>query len=106
MAPRSLAHRPDVLAAPRLVLYDRLSSRLRCAVSDPQLAVFETAIADRWVIEGEVGRGSRGTVYRARDVASGGAVAIKVFRSDLASAVDSRRFVAQMRTTAGIRHEN
>ena len=70
---------------------------------DPQLAVFEAAIANRWIIEGEVGRGSRATVYRARDVASGEAVAIKVFRSDLASAVDTARFVAQMRTTAGSR---
>jgi serine/threonine protein kinase len=75
-------------------------------VSDPQLAAFETAIADRWVIDADVGRGSRATVYRARDVASGEAVAIKVFRPDLASAVDSKRFLAQMRTTAGIRHEN
>ena len=73
---------------------------------NPQLAAFEAAIADRWVIESEVGRGSRGTVYRARDVASGDAVAIKVFRSDLASAVDSGRFLAQMRATADIRHDN
>ncbi len=75
-------------------------------MSDPQLAVFETAIADRWMIEGEVGRGSRATVYRAREVASGEAVAIKVFRSDHTSAVDTARFVAQMRPTAGIRPEN
>jgi eukaryotic-like serine/threonine-protein kinase len=75
-------------------------------VKDPQLAVFEAAIAGRWVIESSVGRGSRATVYRARDVASGEVVAIKVFRSDLASAVDGTRFLAQMRKTAGIRHEN
>jgi eukaryotic-like serine/threonine-protein kinase len=75
-------------------------------MSDPQLAVFEAAIADRWVIEGEVGRGSRATVYRAREVAAGESVAIKVFRSDLASAVDTARFAAQMRRTADIRHEN
>jgi len=75
-------------------------------VNDPQLAVFEAAIADRWVIEGNVGRGNRATVYRARDVATGEVVAIKVFRSDLASAMDSTRFLAQMRKTAAIRHEN
>ena len=75
-------------------------------MSDPQLAAFQTAIADRWVIDNDGGRGSRATVYRARDVASGEAVAIKVFRSDLASALDGTRFLAQMRTTAGIRHEN
>jgi eukaryotic-like serine/threonine-protein kinase len=75
-------------------------------VLDPQLAAFAAAIADRWAIDAEIGRGSRGTVYRARDVANGGNVAIKVFRSDLASAIDGARFLAQMRATAGIRHEN
>jgi len=45
-------------------------------VPDPQLAVFEAAIADRWIIQGEVGRGSRATVYRARDVASGETITI------------------------------
>jgi hypothetical protein len=49
-------------------------------VSDPQLAVFETAIPDRWVI--------------------------KAFRSHLASAVDATCFAAQMQPTAGIRPEN
>jgi eukaryotic-like serine/threonine-protein kinase len=73
---------------------------------DPQLAAFEAAIAHRWAIEGQVGRGTRATVYRARDVANGGSVAIKVFRSDLASAIDSARFLAQMRKTADIQHEN
>ena len=73
---------------------------------DPQLAAFEAAIAHRWAIEGQVGRGTRATVYRARDVANGGSVAIKVFRSDLASAIDGARFLAQMRKTADIQHEN
>ena len=75
-------------------------------MSDPQLAAFEAAIADRWVIETQVGRGTRATVYRARDVANGGSVAIKVFRSDLASAIDGARFLAQMRKTADIHHDN
>jgi serine/threonine-protein kinase len=75
-------------------------------VSDPQLAAFETAIADRWIIQDQAGRGTRATVYRARAVATGGSVAIKVFRSDLASAIDGTRFLAQLRKTADIRHEN
>ena len=37
-------------------------------MSDPQLAAFKAAIADRYVIEDEVGRGARATVYRAGDV--------------------------------------
>jgi serine/threonine protein kinase len=76
----------------------------RCAVSDLQFVAFETAVADRWVIEDEVGRGSRATVYRARAVARGEAVAIKVLRADLASALDSRRFLKQMGMMADVRH--
>jgi serine/threonine-protein kinase len=75
-------------------------------VSDPQLAAFEAAIADRWAIQAQAGRGTRATVYRARDVASGGSVEIKLFRSDLASAIDGARFLAQMRKTADIHHDN
>lgn len=75
-------------------------------MSDPQLAAFEQALARRWTIEQEAGRGTRATVYRARDVASGEGVAIKVFRSDLASALDVTRFIAQMQKTASIRHDN
>ena len=75
-------------------------------MSDPQFAVFETAFADRGVIDGEAGRGSRATVYRARNAALGQAVALEAFRSDLASAVDAARFVAQTRPTAGRRPQN
>ena len=45
-------------------------------------------------------------MYRARDVANGGSVAIKVFRSDLASAINGARFLAQMRKTADLEHDN
>ena len=45
-------------------------------------------------------------MYRARDVATGGLVAIKVFRSDLASAIDGARFLTQMRKTADIQHDS
>ena len=75
-------------------------------MSDPQFAAFEAAIADRWVIDREIGSGSRATVYRARELESGATVAIKILRSDLASGLDSARFLAQMRKTAGIRHES
>jgi len=73
-------------------------------VSDPQLDAFRAAVADRCVIEGQIGRGSRATVYRARDVATGATVAVKVFHSDLASALDSTRFLKQMRSAARVRH--
>lgn len=73
-------------------------------MSDPQIAAFANAIADRFTVEREVGRGSRATVYKARDVKTGDDVAIKVIRTDLAAALDSARFQKQMRTAVGIRH--
>jgi serine/threonine protein kinase len=73
-------------------------------VSDPNLAGFEAAIADRWILEGEIGRGSRAAVFRARDAATGEPVAIKVLRADLASALDAKRFVKQMGNAASLHH--
>ena len=73
-------------------------------MSDPHLNAFENAIAGRWVIDGEAGRGSRATVYRAHDVRRGDPVAIKVLHTDLASALDWRRFMWQMQLASRVRH--
>ena len=73
-------------------------------MSDPQFDAFTARVADRYAIGDEIGRGSRATVYRARDVASGIPVAVKVFHTDLASALDSAQFLKQMRNTARVRH--
>jgi serine/threonine protein kinase len=48
-------------------------------------------VGDRFRIESTVGVGGMATVYRARDEALGRAVALKVFRSELADADDVRR---------------
>jgi hypothetical protein len=78
------------------------------AVSHPQFtahfSTFEAAVADRYVVESEIGRGNRATVYRGWMVAHHQPVAIKVLRADLASALDSHRFLKQMRKAADIRH--
>ena len=71
---------------------------------DPNLNSFAQSIAERFVLDEEIGRGSRGTVYRARDVANASRVAIKVLRADLASAMDSAQFIKQMRSAARVRH--
>ena len=73
-------------------------------MSDPSFGSFAEAIADRYVMQGEIGHGSRATVYRARDVASGSTVAVKVLHADLASALDASRFLRQMRNAARVRH--
>ena len=73
-------------------------------MSDPQFDAFKAAVASRYVIESEIGRGTGGMVYRAREVKSGATVAVKVFHSDLASAVDYTRFLKEMRSAARVRH--
>ena len=73
-------------------------------MSDPQFEAFTARVADRYAIGEEIGRGSQATVYRARDVESGATVAVKVFHTDLASALDSAQFLKQMRNAARIRH--
>ena len=73
-------------------------------MSDPQFDAFTARVADRYAIGEEIGRGSQATVYRARDVESGATVAVKVFHTDLTSALDSARFLKQMRNTARVRH--
>jgi serine/threonine-protein kinase len=73
-------------------------------VTGPQFNAFETAIADRWLIESEVGRGPRATVYRGHDVETDRMVAIKVLNADIASAIDFPIFQQQLHVAERVRH--
>jgi eukaryotic-like serine/threonine-protein kinase len=79
-------------------------SELDVLVPDPHFATFESALADRYAIRGEIGRGSRAAVYRARDRKRHRSVAIKVLHSDLTAGLDSARFLEQMRRAVRLRH--
>jgi non-specific serine/threonine protein kinase/serine/threonine-protein kinase len=61
-----------------------------------------------WRIEGEIGRGGMGTVYRARrdDGAFMQTVAIKLISTDLASAAMRRRFDGERHILASLEHPN
>ena len=68
----------------------------------PQL---QNAIAGRFSLDRELGRGGMGVVYLARDVALDRLVAIKVLPPDLAAQADHReRFLREARTAAGLSH--
>lgn len=73
-------------------------------VTPSPLDRIRTAIADRYTIEREVGRGGMATVYRARDERHGRAVAIKVLHAELAEAVGTERFLREVQITAGLAH--
>src|SRR5574342_54726 len=67
----------------------------------PQL---QAALADRYTIEGEVGRGGMGVVYRAWDLKHARPVALKVVRPELGSVLAAERFLREIRLAAGLQH--
>lgn len=65
-----------------------------------------TALASRYAVERERGRGATATVYAARDLKHGRRVALKVIEPDVVSTVGTSRFLQEIRTTARLSHPN
>ena len=65
-----------------------------------------TALADRYVIERELGRGGMAVVYLAQDVRHHRRVAVKVLSPELAVLVGPERFLREIEITAGLQHPN
>jgi tRNA A-37 threonylcarbamoyl transferase component Bud32/TolB-like protein len=61
-------------------------------------------IAQRYVVERELGHGAMAVVYLARDVKHRRPVALKVLDGDLARAVGGARFVREIEITAKLQH--
>ncbi len=68
------------------------------------LTRLNTALADRYVIERELGAGGMATVYLARDVKHDRKVALKVLRPELAAVIGGERFLQEIKTTANLQH--
>jgi serine/threonine-protein kinase len=62
------------------------------------------ALSDRYRIERELGAGGMATVYLAADLKHDRKVAIKVLTPELGAVVGAERFLAEIRTTANLRH--
>ncbi|MBI4542172.1 MAG: serine/threonine-protein kinase [Gemmatimonadetes bacterium] len=62
------------------------------------------ALADRYVLERELGAGGMATVYLAHDVRHDRKVALKVLRPELAAILGGARFLKEIRTTANLQH--
>jgi serine/threonine protein kinase len=63
-----------------------------------------SAIADRYRILEEIGRGGAATVYLAEDLKHGRRVAIKVLRPVPGGAYEPQRFLREIRIAAGLAH--
>ncbi|HEY9014353.1 MAG TPA: hypothetical protein VIM84_04775, partial [Gemmatimonadales bacterium] len=91
----------------------QLGSREPTAPPDPKpenqrsrgtLFQIQDALADRYSIKRELGKGGMATVYLARDLRHDRFVALKLMRPDVASSVGTERFLHEIRITAQLRH--
>src|SRR5437016_3821208 len=64
------------------------------------------AVADRYAVRGELGRGGMGAVFLAEDLRRGGKVAIKVLSPEFASSIGPDRFLREIRILSGLTHPN
>src|SRR4051794_8759658 len=65
-----------------------------------------TALADRYLIEREIGAGGMATVYLARDVRHNRNVALKVLKPELGAVLGIERFLSEIQVTANLQHPN
>ena len=63
-----------------------------------------TALADRYIVERELGRGGMATVYLAEEKKHGRKVAIKVLRPEITAALGSERFLREIGIAARLSH--
>jgi serine/threonine-protein kinase len=64
----------------------------------------KTTLADRYLIEREIGRGGMATVYLAEDLKHRRKVAVKILDPELAATLGADRFLREIRVTANLHH--
>jgi serine/threonine-protein kinase len=73
-------------------------------LSDDVLDRLTAALADRYGIERELGRGGMATVYLAHDLKHDRKVAVKVLHPELAAVLGAERFLNEIKVTANLQH--
>ena len=63
-----------------------------------------TALADRYRIERELGQGGMALVYLATDLKHDRKVALKILRPELAAVIGAERFLNEIKVTANLQH--
>jgi len=69
-------------------------------------AELSTALAGRYAVEREIGRGGMAVVYLARDTKHDRLVAVKVLNPELGAMLGAERFLSEIKTTATLQHPN
>jgi eukaryotic-like serine/threonine-protein kinase len=92
LAPTGPGQYPGSLAPDRTVPLTEVLSRLKAV------------LADRYVIERELGSGGMATVYLAEDLRHHRQVAVKVLRPELAATLGPERFLQEIETAARFQH--
>ncbi len=64
----------------------------------------KSALADRYTIERELGRGGMATVYLAKDLKHGRQVALKLLKPELNAVLGSERFLREIHIAASLNH--
>jgi len=91
----SAAESPSFLATPAPRLAEPLLE-----------ATLREALADRYLLEHEVGRGGMARVYLALDRRHNRRVAIKLLNPELGAMLGAERFLAEIAVTASLQHPN
>ena len=71
-----------------------------------EVARLTSALAERYHIDREIGRGGMATVYLARDIRHNRNVALKVLNPELGAVLGVERFLAEIQVTANLQHPN
>jgi eukaryotic-like serine/threonine-protein kinase len=71
---------------------------------DQSFEDLKAALADRYLLERELGSGGMATVYLAHDPRHNRKVAVKVMHADLATLFGPGRFLKEIETTANLQH--
>jgi TolB-like protein/tetratricopeptide (TPR) repeat protein/tRNA A-37 threonylcarbamoyl transferase component Bud32 len=72
--------------------------------SSDTLPRLQTALAGRYTLGQEIGRGGMATVYRAHDLKHDRRVAVKVLVPEVAASLGSDRFLQEIKFVAGLNH--
>jgi tRNA A-37 threonylcarbamoyl transferase component Bud32 len=70
------------------------------------LETLQAALADRYIIEREIGAGGMATVYLAKDIRHKREVALKVLKPELGAVLGTERFLSEITVTANLQHPN